>query len=144
MLFIPSVTHLRAYLSVFTPDDSKTTAPPPGFGDKATEPLLVLYGFLDLHRESSEWNAQGLGCSAALLVDAAKRTGCKAALIEPTDDQGHPSFTALLAQEIPLLGIGSSEGPWSGRKVEVKRVLGRWFAFEEERLGNAVNKKPIC
>ena len=144
MLFVPSVTHLRAYLPVFTPDDSKTTAPPSEFEDAITTPLLVLYGLLDLHRDSSEWSAQGLGFTTALLIEAAKRTGFRAVLVEPTDEEGHPGFSALLAQEIPLLGIGGAEAALSGRNVEVKRVLGRWFVFEEETLGNAVTKKPAC
>jgi hypothetical protein len=147
-LFVPSVAHLRGYLSVFTPCNSKTAAPPAGFDattSPAPTPLLILYGFLDLHRESSEWNAQGLGLTAALLVETARRTGFKAVLVEPTDEEGHPSFDALLSQEVPLLGmVGGVEGTWSGRRVEIKRVLGRWFGFEDGPLETVGIRQPTC
>ncbi|GKT45470.1 uncharacterized protein ColSpa_05651 [Colletotrichum spaethianum] len=135
ILFIPTVTHLRAYLSAFDPSDSLTPPPPnylpPSLG-KRRPPLLLVYGFLNLHRDSSEWSAQGLSNSAAALIEAARRTEFKPVVVEPKGAGGHEDFKAVLRDDIPVLS-GSSrrdEGIWTGRTVEVKRVLGRWFRFQ--------------
>lgn len=137
VLHVPTVAHLRANLAVFSPADSLTPAPPnlppPTDGDKP--PVLLVYGFLDLHRDSSEWSAQGIGGSAAVLVEAALRTGYRPVVVEPKGAGGHDSFAAVLRDDAPVLS-GSSrrdEGGWTGRTVEVRRVLGRWFRFQEGR-----------
>ncbi|OLN87355.1 hypothetical protein CCHL11_09306 [Colletotrichum chlorophyti] len=133
ILFIPSVTHLRAYLSAFSSLDS-VTSPPPSLPThtKGRTPLLLVYGFLDLHRDSSEWSAQGISNSAAVLVEAARRTEFKPVIVEPKGAGGHENFKAVLLDDAPVLS-GSSrrdEGAWAGRTVEVRRVLGRWFRFQ--------------
>ncbi|KAL2255726.1 hypothetical protein VTK26DRAFT_2806 [Humicola hyalothermophila] len=119
-VFLPTVTHLRAFLSVFSlsptsssfhsklppppppppashpqpqpssasPDSNPTTntnanssnpGPPHRHHDR---PLLLIYNFLALHRNTSEWSIQGLGSSAAVLVEAARRTGLRAVVVE--------------------------------------------------------------
>lgn len=83
-VYIPTVTHLRSYLSVFSPEDSKTNAPPPVFTPPGRNPpTLVLYGVINLHRDTSEWSAQGLGNTAAALVETASRLGWDLVMIEP-------------------------------------------------------------
>lgn len=138
VLFIPTVTHLRAYLAVFSPEDSKAPAPP-GF-EPAMEapavnrqaPLLLVYGFLELHRDSSEWSAQGISNTAAALVESAQRNRFRAAIVEPRGSGGHASFEALLGDAAPVLSgsIRREEGGWTGRTVEMRRILGRWFRFQ--------------
>ena len=46
-------------------------------------------------------------------------------------------------EEIPILNgaarkgrLGESEGGWSGRNVEVGRILGRWFRYGKGDWGN--------
>ncbi|KAL0930649.1 uncharacterized protein CTRU02_214724 [Colletotrichum truncatum] len=134
LLFIPTVIHLRANLSVFSPEDSLVPPPPnisPSSG-KHHPPLLLVYGFLHLHRDSSEWSAQGISCSAALLVEAARRTAFKPVIVEPKHLEGHNEFEALLHDDAPILSGSSrrTEGGWTGRTVEIRRVLGRWFHFQ--------------
>lgn len=134
ILFIPTVTHLRAYLSAFTPSDSLTPPPPnlPSPSAKRKPPLLLVFGFLGLHRDSSEWSAQGISSSAAVLVEAGRRTEFKPVIVEPKGTGGHEDFRAVLQDDAPVLS-GSSrrdEGVWMGRTVEVRRVLGRWFRFQ--------------
>ncbi|KAF5016884.1 hypothetical protein F66182_11294, partial [Fusarium sp. NRRL 66182] len=51
LLFAPTVTHLRAYLSVFTPKDSPVS-PPPNHTPSSRAPLLLIYGLLALHRDA--------------------------------------------------------------------------------------------
>lgn len=89
MAFVPTVAHLRAYLSVFSPSDSPVPAPPSAAGEAGEQrrgneaaPLLVVYGFLGLHRDTSEWSAQGLGATAAALVDAGRRCGFRAVVVD--------------------------------------------------------------
>ncbi|PKS09290.1 hypothetical protein jhhlp_003904 [Lomentospora prolificans] len=137
ILFAPTVSHLRIYLSVFAPADSKIPAPPDyaTSNEQPSEPLLLLYGFLDAHRDTSEWNAQGLSCTASILVDAAHRTSFEPIIIEPKGDDGHPALDTLLTETVPLLNNTTvSEGSWSGRTVEIRRVLGRWFEFHDRPM----------
>ncbi|KAL4722540.1 hypothetical protein ACLX1H_010418 [Fusarium chlamydosporum] len=131
ILFAPTVTHLRAYLSVFTPKDSSIPAPP-NHTPSSRAPLLLVYGLLALHRDASEWSAQGIGNSAALLVDAASRTGFRAAVIEPKGIGGHENLEHLEGEMIPLLNgtARRDDGSWSGRTVTTKQILNRWFEFE--------------
>ncbi|RYP73869.1 hypothetical protein DL769_004135 [Monosporascus sp. CRB-8-3] len=137
-VYVPTATHLRAYLSVFSPGDSKVAPPPARFAAELTRrPHLVLYGFLDLHRSTSEWSAQGLGSSAAALVELGHRLAWDVAVIEPRRrDSGGGPLEETLSEPVPILssggrrfGLDSEEGGWSGRRVEVGRVLMRWFRF---------------
>lgn len=86
VVFVPTVSHLRAHLSVFSPAGSKVSAPPPlpspDAGQKQQPPLLVVYGFLALHRDTSEWSAQGISATAAALVDAGRRCGFRPVLVD--------------------------------------------------------------
>lgn len=129
-VFIPTVTHLRAYTSIFTPDDSKITAPP-STTPQTTTPLLLVYGFLELHRDASEWSAQGIGSSLAALVDGAARNGFRAVVVELKGIGGLEAEKGV-KQEIPLLNGTSmrEDGTWAGPTVPVSRVLSRWFEFE--------------
>ncbi|RYP06775.1 hypothetical protein DL764_002972 [Monosporascus ibericus] len=139
-VYIPTATHLRAYLSVFSPGDSMVPPPPARFAAKLTmRPHLVLYGFLDLHRDTSEWSAQGLGNSAAALVELGHRLAWDVAVIEPRrPDSGGGLLEEILSEPVPILsnggrrfGIDSEQGGWSGRRVQVGRVLMRWFRFRQ-------------
>lgn len=144
-VFVPTVSHLRAFLSVFSAegDPSSKARPPPvpteGLSVSAAAPgmaLLLVYGLLDLHRDTSEWNAQGLGSTAACLVEAAHRSGMEAVVVEPgtrvrrepsvpTRDQGEGlgeggedvpagdgvnvrvDLEGLLSEEIPVLDMAA-------------------------------------
>ncbi|CAH0050252.1 unnamed protein product [Clonostachys solani] len=139
VLFVPTVTHLRAYLSVFSKEDSRVPQPPHQRPGQDSHPALVVYGFLWLHRDTSEWSAQGLGDSAAALVEAAARNKLRAVVIEPTSDAGPaPDPDSSLKQEehplkeqIPLLSEKKA-GSWTARTVELHRVLTRWFEIEPQ------------
>jgi len=146
MVFVPTVSHLRALLAVFSREDSAVPEPPPppppparpvpsllGSGSEKRRPLLVVYGFLELHRHTSEWSAQGLGGTAAMLVEAARREAFRAVVV---DSRGGRGREAAPREVVPVLsGSARREGPdaedggWRGRTVEVRRVLGRWFRF---------------
>ncbi|CRK16077.1 hypothetical protein BN1723_002252, partial [Verticillium longisporum] len=80
--FLPTVTHLRAYLAAFSPHDpAKVAAPPTADGPPTAPgrrpPLLLVYGLLALHRETSEWSAQGIGSTAAGGGPRPERAWCR-------------------------------------------------------------------
>ncbi|KAL2170240.1 hypothetical protein VTG60DRAFT_5016 [Thermothelomyces hinnuleus] len=87
-VFVPTVSHLRAFLSVFTVDSSLTSgkapvAPPPPLPlPAARRALLVVYNLLGIHRNTSEWSVQGLGTSCAALVEAGWREGLAVVVVE--------------------------------------------------------------
>ncbi|KAI1488374.1 hypothetical protein F5X96DRAFT_89511 [Biscogniauxia mediterranea] len=86
VVYAPSVTHLRACLSApsfFFPPSSRVVPAPPSPSARAPAPALLVYGFLALHRGTSEWSAQGLGNTASALVELAHRLGWRAVLVEP-------------------------------------------------------------
>lgn len=179
MVFIPTVSHLRAYLSVFTKststntntnESSKVVVPPPPAEAQQRQrnrpqqqpPLLLVYGFLALHRDTSEWSAQGLSGSAAALVEASRMSGLRAVVVEPPrvsgeehgvgeddaqgaigvgfEDQGQ----LMLAEQMPVLsasviragGDFDEAAAWTGRKVTIGRVLGRWFRYKARHWAN--------
>jgi len=139
--FIPTVSHLRAFLSVFSVSDTKVSAPPTGATTASSPrappplPLLLVYGFLGLHRDTSEWSVQGISNTAAVLVETATRVGFQAVLVEErTEGLGTDE---LLAERMPLLsgtarriGPDFESGGWMGRTVDARRVLQRWFRFQ--------------
>lgn len=221
LVFLPTVSHLRAYLSVFTNPTSTKTAtsantnesplapkvplppplpPPPQLpptqqrrhnptqkpfssssSSSSSPPLLAVYGFLALHRDTSEWSAQGLSASAAALVHASRTSGLRAVVVDPPlppspspspggeeeqrggavvaaavrgeEEEEEEQGQRMLAEQMPVLSAsvlragGASAGAggggdfddsaaaaaaaaWTGRKVTVGRVLGRWFRYQ--------------
>ena len=138
-VFIPTVSHLRAYLAVFATGEHKVPPPPPTPSDKHTQPRLVIYGFLDMHHGSSEWSAQGLSSTMAILLETASDLGFEAVLIEPRMSGENPaSHLGRLAEPLPVLtGSAGRTGPGldtemrRGRTVTAQRVLARWVQFKE-------------
>lgn len=156
MVFVPTVSHLRAYLSVFScdaTDPSDKIQPPPATTgvqrpSRAQQPVLLVYGFLDLHRDTSEWSAQAISASAAALVEASRTSGLGAVIVEPPSKQVSDGSDAsqgavedregMLMEQVPVLsasvvragGDFDDAASWTGRKVTVSRVLGRWFRYK--------------
>lgn len=143
LLFVPSSTHLRAYLGTFSASDSKIPPPPPPSsvdaddsdpGYQSGTPMLLVYGFLELHRDGIEWSAQGIGTTAAYLVEAAARNSFRAAVVEPRGAMGFEALDEFLDESVPILSgtTMKNDGTWSGRTVPIRRVLNRWFEFERQ------------
>ncbi|KAF7543697.1 hypothetical protein G7Z17_g10534 [Cylindrodendrum hubeiense] len=131
IVFTPTVTHLRAYLSVFSAAESPIPAPPNHVPD-TKPPILLVYGLMALHRDASEWSAQGIGNSTAVLVDCAARNKFRPVIVEPRGVGGHDELDHLGREMIPLLNgtARKDDGTWSGRSVNIRQVLSRWFEFE--------------
>lgn len=145
VVFAPTVSHLRAHLSVFSLDDSSVPAPPTTsvHDSSATvppTPTLLIYGLLAQHRATSEWSVQGISGTAAVVVEAAARAGMRAVVVEPRGFGDEVELGEVLGEEVPVLSGGGARrtglagrggGGWAGRTVEVRRVLARWFDFRE-------------
>ncbi|TFB00551.1 hypothetical protein CCMA1212_007661 [Trichoderma ghanense] len=140
LLFVPSTTHLRAYLGTFSASDSQIPPPPSALLDDSDPrcptgtPLLLVYGFLELHRDGTEWSAQGIGTTAAYFIETAARNSFRAAIAEPRGTQGFTTLDEFLDEKVPILsGTGvNSDGEWRGRTVPVGAVLSRWFEYERQ------------
>jgi hypothetical protein len=145
LVFIDTVTHLRAYLAAFPPPETENEPLEQKFDrPRGDEPLLLVYGLLALHRDTSEWSAQGLGNSVAALVEAGWRTKRRILLLEERSNSGtRPGDGGDEAQKVweeqlPMLngsvrraGLEAEGGGWSGRTVEVGKILQRWFKIEK-------------
>lgn len=155
LVFLPTLSHLRAYLGVFHPglqvSSSHQAYDKPG----RQSSKLIVYGLIALHKDTSEWSAQGLGQTLASLVEAGKRTQSNVVIVEQKraedgvehyvdQEEEVAEFDPLQKtnkemlqdweEEVPILSGGKRsglEGGWSGRMVEVGRVVGRWFTFEK-------------
>ncbi|OTA03095.1 hypothetical protein A9Z42_0035270 [Trichoderma parareesei] len=109
LLFVPSTTHLRAYLGTFSASDSQIPPPPSSDPDKSDPrcptgtPLLLAYGFLELHRDGTEWSAQGIGTTAAYFIEAAARNSFRAAIAEPRGANGLTTLDEFLDEKTPIL-----------------------------------------
>lgn len=148
IVFTPTVSHLRVFLSLFSVTKSGVT-PPPLFPQAETKvsrrtPLLIAFGFLDIHRDTSEWSAQGLGNTSAALVDAAAEAHFRAVVVEAVRPGDEPSdLDSVVREHVPVLSTSSArkvatdpeDSGWSGRTVEIGRVLGRWFRSRNENWG---------
>ncbi|KAK4188321.1 hypothetical protein QBC35DRAFT_496821 [Podospora australis] len=146
-VFLPTVSHLRAFLSVFSNSSrpARVSVPPEGAPSSSSPPLLLVYGFLAIHRDTSEWSVQGISNTSAALVEAAKRTRLKAVVVEPQlpspsslpvkeeedELEQQEKKSEILEEDVPILSGSARRGltGWTGRTVDVESVLGRWFRF---------------
>lgn len=153
LAFTPTLPHLRAYLAtyvhpVIVPDEHITYEKP---GTHVS--TLAILNSLTLHRPTSDFSAQGLSRTFALLVDVAAREGMQLLVTEgdlaPEDEEMQTDGDGASqtprdpwSEQVPLLNgsirFGGEERLWAGRTVEVRKVVSRWFRFETmDSDGNA-------
>ncbi|PYH91773.1 hypothetical protein BO71DRAFT_401088 [Aspergillus ellipticus CBS 707.79] len=142
LVFCPTLEHLRAYLSVIQPQESSQQVTDMG-EQPAVRPLMVILDPLALHHSTSEFSAQGLSRTFAAAVEVSSRAGMDLVLCEcrdaiyPSDDR---RGEALWYTQVPLLNSSArigEEGTSFRRGVPVKRIVQRWFDFDEE------NEHPV-
>ena len=107
---------------------------------------MAVLNLVDLHRETSDFSAQGISRTLALAVEAASRTGMRLEIthIDRVLDQialdtGSHEHSNVWEERIPLLNgsmpSGDSTRQWTGRTVEVRKVLTRWCRLEYNHDG---------
>lgn len=153
MVFVPSIAHLRAYLAVLQPKSS-IKATESGKPSTDYRESFLIYGLVDIHRDTSEWSVQGLAAVVAAVAEAAYRLKTSVFLIEElnastewNDGQETEELVdseaqreIIWQQKLPMLNGSlrrqfSADDPgverWIGRTVEVGSVLSRWCEFAE-------------
>ena len=150
--FAPTVLHLRAYLASRDKLYDATTG---GRSEldatmRSRPPLVGVYGSLDLHIGTSEFSAQGLSRTMALIMEAINRTQVRLLMAECDrsveqnlqPEQDDPN-TGILSEgqrvinpysmEVPVLnrasGLGRDGLHWAGKSVQVGRIWARWCSF---------------
>ncbi|KAK4465814.1 hypothetical protein QBC42DRAFT_260472 [Cladorrhinum samala] len=131
-LFIPTVSHLRAFLSVFSIHDSRVPPPPFLPSPSKPPPLLVAYNFISSHRDTSEWSIQGISSTAAVLIEAAKRERLRAVVVDPTPVSLDEKIPVLSGSSKRMLGAAADGiAGWTGRTAELNKVVKRWLRVQE-------------
>ncbi|CAD6448577.1 ffc07818-f94c-40ab-8e7a-50cd104b8be1-CDS [Sclerotinia trifoliorum] len=135
-LYVPTTSHLRAYLSVLSPETrSKIEAPPDLEWDKLSikRAMIVVYGLVELHRDTSEWSAQGLNRSLAGLVDMGGRHKRAVVCLEERTKEKRRS------DELNLYGEGegdfddtSNDGDGMGSDENRRRDKRTWNGWDEK------------
>ncbi|PWY65260.1 hypothetical protein BO94DRAFT_504897 [Aspergillus sclerotioniger CBS 115572] len=135
LIFCPTLEHLRAYLSVMkSPENIQNVSDKEG---QTKRPLVAILNPLALHMSTSEFSAQGLSRTFALAVEVSSRAQMDLVLCECRDaadpaDSGRGEV--LWYTQVPLLNgsvrIGEESTSFR-RGVPVKRVVERWFDFNE-------------
>jgi len=141
LVFCPSVPHLRAYIATFQPRLLQESIDPKVQNARCDRALIAIVDIIALHYTSTQFSAQGLSQTLALAVETAARTESAIMLCECEDavnlanrNRGHEVWDLQLP---PLNGNttrsryaqGSSAVP--SRHISVRRVVQRWFRFEE-------------
>ncbi|OJZ83968.1 hypothetical protein ASPFODRAFT_49450 [Aspergillus luchuensis CBS 106.47] len=158
LVYCPTLEHLRAYLSVIrSPEDGvglqrelltttaeekerQTKQPPPP--SPPSLPLMAILNPLALHVPTSEFSAQGLSRTFAAVVEAADRGGMDLVLCECRDvgdsmgsGGGNGMGEVSWHTQVPLLNssvrVGEERTSYRGGGVPVKRVVQRWFEFND-------------
>ncbi|EPQ61837.1 Bgt-4448 [Blumeria graminis f. sp. tritici] len=152
VVFTPTLSHLRAFLAVFSHQNNPSYLPVSETTDSKIIPLLVLFGLVELHGESGQSNLQELGNTISGLVEAGQRTESKILLVEPlrlnnivsSDIQAVDSQRRRVwERRIPLIGSSVKyasphyeENERTERTVEIKKVIEQWFEFVDHKWEN--------
>ncbi|QSZ34205.1 hypothetical protein DSL72_005794 [Monilinia vaccinii-corymbosi] len=119
LIYVPTTAHLRAYLSTRTPEaTSKVEGPPDRKWDKVGRQgaMTVVYGLVELHRDTSEWSAQGLSKSLAGLVEMGRRDERVVACLEERERETGRD------EEIEIEVDGDGEGVFDGEINDQGRI----------------------
>ena len=146
LAFVPSLSHLRAYLSSYPPEIGSAEGDAPKNSDEDRPNSLVILNPLAAHRDSSEFSAQGLSKTFALAVETTIAHSISLEIVEiwehgqvvPLDEvEGNSDVVRqrtdinpwkihvpLLNESVRTLG---DERVWAGKSIEVSKVIEQWF-----------------
>ncbi|KAL8686473.1 MAG: hypothetical protein Q9218_007079 [Villophora microphyllina] len=140
LAFAPTLPHLRAYLASYAPEEGPDHVPAALAKPHSGFSMLAVYGFLSLHRSTTEYALQGLSRSLAIAVEAAETWGMQLVLIEDPNDwdlelpeQADEAETRpardIWKEQVPLLNSSialSDDRAWAGRIVNTGAVVSKW------------------
>ncbi|KAL4889476.1 hypothetical protein BDV59DRAFT_118510 [Aspergillus ambiguus] len=132
VVFCPTLEHLRAYLSSFRLVD-RAAQDATADRQRTSRHLMAILDPLALHVPTLEFSAQGLSRTFATAVEVASREAIDLVLCESRDLSNpaeNGSGEALWHAEVPLFN-GSTRR--TGQPVPVKRIVLRWFIFDEDQ-----------
>ncbi|KAI9732402.1 MAG: hypothetical protein M1834_001610 [Cirrosporium novae-zelandiae] len=130
LVFCPTIQHLRAYLS------SLEYLPPSSLPNSSehTFDLLTILNLIQLHRDTSDFSAQGFSRTFASIVDVAATTGLEVWIVEfqkPGDRETLVSWD----EEVPLLNgtmsFGVDDRTWAGKMIKIRTVGSKWCTICE-------------
>ena len=119
LAFVPSLSHLRAYMSTYkSPPWDATAFEKPG----TKVPMLAIFNSISLHETSTAFAAQGLGLTVASAVETAAREKMRLMIVECTE-----SGESVWTRELSVLNGTSNR--LAGRTIELRKVLTRWCRY---------------
>ena len=140
--FTPTLTHLKAFLATYQATMPPSTVQPKHEKAGSNTSILALLDLIELHRDTTEYSAQGLSRTLAVAVEAAQRSRMQLVLAESKqpceNEMAHEGYTEPLdiwREQISLLNgsikVGGDNRAWAGRTVEVKQVVERWCHYRQ-------------
>ncbi|KAJ5341044.1 hypothetical protein N7541_010168 [Penicillium brevicompactum] len=130
LAFCPTLESLRAHIAVL-----KSTADETGSHNRQ---LLAILDMVTMHSTTSEFSAQGLSRTLASAVETAYRAGMDLRLYEcenALDPESDVCGRKLWDMSVPLLNgsvrMRGDETNWGARGVSVRRIVERWFEFDQ-------------
>lgn len=152
LAFVPTLPHLRAYLSTYTlPPNSESSSLRSTKSDYRV-PILAIWGLLYAHRSTAEHSAQGLSRTLAAAVESASLAEQRLVLAEANiqnigeqygdTEASDAAFENPWKEQVPVLSgsirFGGEDRVWAGKTIEAGHVLARWCRSvklsDEERV----------
>ena len=153
LVFVPTLPHLRAYLSTYTlPPNSESSSSLASTTSGYRVPIFAIWGLLYAHRSTAEHSAQGLSRTLAAAVESASLAEQRLVLAEAKiqitgehygDNEAFDvAYENPWKEQVPVLSgsirFGGEDRVWAGKTIEVGHVLARWCRFvklnDEERV----------
>lgn len=143
LVFVSTIPQLRAYLSTYPASTNESLDNHTNNAPSHRQPLLAVWGLLNLHRSGFEYSAQGLCRTLGSAVDAAHFSKQRLILGEmpvmtvpaDADVADVESGTRDPWQEsVPLLNSSAMHGDGRmlpRRNIQVSAILSRWCHFQE-------------
>ena len=143
LVFVPTLPHLRAYLSTYTLSPQSESSPLTSTKSGFRVPILAIWGLVYAHRSTAEHSAQGLSRTLAAAIESASLAEQRLVLAEAkTLDIGEQygdteafdaTFENPWKEQVPVLSgsirFGGEDRVWAGKTIEIGRILARWCKF---------------
>ena len=143
LVFVPTLPHLRAYLSTYTRPPNSESSPLASTRSGYRVPIFAIWGLLYAHRSTAEYSAQGLSRTLAAAVESASLAEQRLVLAEAKiynigeqygDTEAFDvAFENPWKEQVPVFSgsirFGGEDRVWAGKTIEVGHVLARWCRF---------------